>query len=141
MGVFTGVHLGLAGAAVTFLVRPHREEQLSRPQVRYSHDDHSLKTFSGYDGARPTAIPRRDRLRGRPDLQRLPKGLHAQPGPARCRRAPRGSDPVKGEGVNVTYEGVDVRPRPVRARRAALFGNWPTLAQPEPVLGRPPLRK
>ncbi|AFH62772.1 2-dehydropantoate 2-reductase N-terminal domain-containing protein [Paenibacillus caseinilyticus] len=49
MGVLTGYHLGLAGAAVTFLVRPHRQEQLSRPQVLYSYDDHSLKTYSGYD--------------------------------------------------------------------------------------------
>jgi ketopantoate reductase len=47
MGVSTGYHLSLAGAAVTFLVRPHRQEQLSRPQVLYSYDDHSLKTFSG----------------------------------------------------------------------------------------------
>lgn len=49
MGVSTGYHLSLAGAAVTFLVRPHRQEQLSRPQVLYSYDDHSLKTFSGYE--------------------------------------------------------------------------------------------
>lgn len=49
MGVITGYHLQLAGAAVTFLVRPHRREQLSRPQALYSFDDQSLKTFSGYD--------------------------------------------------------------------------------------------
>ncbi|SEL46479.1 Ketopantoate reductase [Stigmatella aurantiaca] len=49
MGVLAGYHLKLAGAAVTFLVRPHRLEQLSRPQVLYSYDDHSLKTYSGYD--------------------------------------------------------------------------------------------
>jgi hypothetical protein len=49
MGVLTGYHLQLAGAAVTFLVRPHRLEQLSRPQALYSYDDQSLKTYSGYD--------------------------------------------------------------------------------------------
>ena len=49
MGVITGYHLQLAGATVTFLVRPHRQEQLSRPQVLYSYDDRSLKTYSDYD--------------------------------------------------------------------------------------------
>ncbi|MFJ9714379.1 2-dehydropantoate 2-reductase N-terminal domain-containing protein [Streptomyces sp. NPDC101213] len=49
MGVVTGYHLGLAGASVTFLVRPHRQEQLSKPQVLYSYDDHSLKTYTGYE--------------------------------------------------------------------------------------------
>ncbi|WP_199821983.1 2-dehydropantoate 2-reductase N-terminal domain-containing protein [Streptomyces sp. XY152] len=32
MGVVTGYHLGLAGASVTFLVRPHRQAQSSRPR-------------------------------------------------------------------------------------------------------------
>lgn len=45
----SGYHLGLAGAAVTFLVRSHRLNQLSRPQVLYSYDDHSLKNYTGYD--------------------------------------------------------------------------------------------
>ncbi|MEV5666657.1 2-dehydropantoate 2-reductase N-terminal domain-containing protein [Streptomyces flaveolus] len=49
MGVVTGYHLGLAGASVTFLVRPHRQEQLSRPQRLYSYDDHSLNTYSDYE--------------------------------------------------------------------------------------------
>lgn len=48
VGIMTGYHLSLAGANVTYVVRPHREEQLSRPQVLYSYDDHSLKTYSGY---------------------------------------------------------------------------------------------
>ncbi|WP_336783666.1 ketopantoate reductase family protein [Paenibacillus illinoisensis] len=49
VGILTGYHLSLAGVAVTYLVRPHREEQLARPQVLYSYDDHSLKTFSDYN--------------------------------------------------------------------------------------------
>jgi ketopantoate reductase len=49
MGVVTGYHLGLSGASVTFLVRPHRQEQLSRPQRLYSYDDHSLNTYTGYE--------------------------------------------------------------------------------------------
>lgn len=48
-GIITGYHLGLAGAAVTYLVRPHREEKLARPQTLYSYDDNSLKTWTGYD--------------------------------------------------------------------------------------------
>ncbi len=49
MGVVTGYHLGLAGVAVTFLVRPHRLAALQRPQVLYSYDDGDLKTFTAYD--------------------------------------------------------------------------------------------
>lgn len=48
MGVITAYHLSLAGAAVTFLARPHHQERLSKPQVLYSYDDNSLKTFTGY---------------------------------------------------------------------------------------------
>lgn len=48
MGVVTGYHLDLAGAAVTFLVRPHRVEQLSREQSLYCYDDNSLKSYSGF---------------------------------------------------------------------------------------------
>ena len=48
MGVITAYHLSLAGATVTFLVRPHHRERLSRPQTLYSYDDNSLKTFTGY---------------------------------------------------------------------------------------------
>lgn len=49
MGLVTGYHLNLAGAAVTFLVRPHRLSALQRPQVLYSYDDGGLKTFAAYD--------------------------------------------------------------------------------------------
>ncbi|MEV6424647.1 2-dehydropantoate 2-reductase N-terminal domain-containing protein [Streptomyces sp. NPDC051662] len=48
MGIMSGYHLRLAGAEVTFLVRPQRVEKLSRPQMLYSYDDVSLKPFSGY---------------------------------------------------------------------------------------------
>lgn len=34
MGVFTGFDLSRAGVDVTFLVRPHRQEQLARPQAQ-----------------------------------------------------------------------------------------------------------
>lgn len=49
MGLVTGYHLNLAGAAVTFLVRPHRLPALQRPQVLYSYDDGGLKAFKAYD--------------------------------------------------------------------------------------------
>lgn len=49
VGVLTGYDLSRAGADITFLVRPHRLEQLSRPQALYSYDDHTLQHFSGYD--------------------------------------------------------------------------------------------
>jgi hypothetical protein len=49
MGVVAGYHLGLAGVAVTFLVRSHRLAALQRPQVLYSYDDGDLKTFTAYD--------------------------------------------------------------------------------------------
>ncbi|MFS2154403.1 ketopantoate reductase family protein [Rhizobium sp. Rhizsp42] len=48
MGLATGYHLSLAGAEVTFLVRPHRLPELSRPQILYSYDDNTLRTFSDY---------------------------------------------------------------------------------------------
>jgi hypothetical protein len=48
MGIMSGYHLCLAGAEVTFLVRPNRVGKLSRPQVLYSYDDVSLQHFSGY---------------------------------------------------------------------------------------------
>jgi hypothetical protein len=48
-GVLTGYLLSRAGAAVTFLVRPHRVEQLSRPQKLYSYDDDALTDYSGYE--------------------------------------------------------------------------------------------
>lgn len=49
MGIITGYHLQLAGAAVTYVVLPEQVEQLSKPQSLYSYDDHSLKTYSGYE--------------------------------------------------------------------------------------------
>ena len=49
VGVMTALDLSRAGAAVTFLVRPHRQEQLSRPQILYSYDDQTLDTLSGYE--------------------------------------------------------------------------------------------
>ncbi|KAI2619042.1 hypothetical protein GGS26DRAFT_595520 [Hypomontagnella submonticulosa] len=48
MGIVTGYYLGLAGADVTFLVRPHRAETLSRPQILYCYDDNKLKEYQGY---------------------------------------------------------------------------------------------
>ncbi|WP_225627432.1 ketopantoate reductase family protein [Streptomyces werraensis] len=48
-GVLLGHDLSRTGVAITYLVRPHRQKQLSRPQTLYSYDDGSLKTYSGYD--------------------------------------------------------------------------------------------
>lgn len=48
MGIIMGYDLQLAGAQVTFLIRPHRVEALKRPQNLYCYDDHQLKTFTGY---------------------------------------------------------------------------------------------
>jgi len=49
VGVNAAYDLTRAGAKVTFVVRPHRQAQLSRPQVMYSYDDNSLDEFSGFD--------------------------------------------------------------------------------------------
>ncbi|MEU2358928.1 2-dehydropantoate 2-reductase N-terminal domain-containing protein [Streptomyces misionensis] len=49
VGANTAYDLVRAGAHVTFLVRPHRQEQLARPQVMYSYDDNTLDRFDGYD--------------------------------------------------------------------------------------------
>jgi len=48
IGIILGYHLELAGADITFLVRPHRLNELQNPQTLYCHDDHSLKVFKGY---------------------------------------------------------------------------------------------
>jgi len=48
MGLVTGYHLSLAGAEVTFLVRPARLAQLASPQILYCHNDRALKTLSAY---------------------------------------------------------------------------------------------
>ncbi|VEU21809.1 DEKNAAC102356 [Brettanomyces naardenensis] len=47
MGLTTGYHLQLAGANVTFLVRPHHTE-LSRPQLLYLLNDNTVKKYTGY---------------------------------------------------------------------------------------------
>ncbi|RNI22726.1 ketopantoate reductase family protein [Rufibacter latericius] len=47
-GISAGSYFSSNGTAVTFLVRPHRQEQLDRPQVLYSYDDHQLHTFADY---------------------------------------------------------------------------------------------
>lgn len=49
MGIVMGYILQLAGAKITFLIRPHRAESLDRPQKLYCYDDNQLKTFTGYD--------------------------------------------------------------------------------------------
>ena len=48
LGIVTGYHLHLAGADVSFLVRPARLPALQEPQVLYCYDDHGLKHFFGY---------------------------------------------------------------------------------------------
>ncbi|KIV88833.1 hypothetical protein PV10_08471 [Exophiala mesophila] len=48
MGIIMGYDLQLAGAKVTFLIRPHRVEALKHPQKLYSYDDHQLKVYTGY---------------------------------------------------------------------------------------------
>ncbi|SNY38462.1 2-dehydropantoate 2-reductase N-terminal domain-containing protein [Paractinoplanes atraurantiacus] len=49
VGVNTAYDLIRAGAKVTFLVRPHRQEQLARPQAMFSYATNTLDRFSGYD--------------------------------------------------------------------------------------------
>ena len=48
LGIVTGYHLQLAGAEVSFLVRPGRLPALQEPQVLYCHDDGELKQFADY---------------------------------------------------------------------------------------------
>jgi hypothetical protein len=48
MGLSAGYHLQLAGAAISFLVRPSRVLEMSRSRVLYSYDEASLKTFADY---------------------------------------------------------------------------------------------
>jgi ketopantoate reductase len=60
MGLVAGYHLALAGAEITFLVRPGRVAGLVAPQTLYCYDDNKLKIFTGYnvisdiEGADPT---------------------------------------------------------------------------------------
>jgi len=48
LGLTSGYHLNLAGAKITFLVRKHRVDNLSRPQQLYCCNDHKLKTFENF---------------------------------------------------------------------------------------------
>ena len=48
MGLVAGYHLHLAGAEITFLVRPGRVEAVARPKTLYCYDDATLKTFSAF---------------------------------------------------------------------------------------------
>lgn len=48
LGMTCAYHLQLAGADISFLVRPHRLEVLSRPQQLYCYNDYSIKTLEGY---------------------------------------------------------------------------------------------
>ncbi|CBG73276.1 ketopantoate reductase [Streptomyces sp. LBUM 1478] len=48
VGMAVGYHLSLAGADITFLVRPGRKAVFAAPQQLYSYDDAALKTFAGY---------------------------------------------------------------------------------------------
>jgi hypothetical protein len=48
MGLVAGYHLHLAGAEITFLVRPGRVEAASRPRTLYCYDDATLKAFSAF---------------------------------------------------------------------------------------------
>ncbi|MYM63022.1 ketopantoate reductase family protein [Pseudomaricurvus sp. HS19] len=48
LGITTAYHLQLAGADIGFLVRPNREQALSRPQKLYCFNDHSVQTLDGY---------------------------------------------------------------------------------------------
>ncbi len=49
LGITTGYHLALAGADITFLVRPGRLPALQSPQVLYCYDDRELKEFAAFD--------------------------------------------------------------------------------------------
>ena len=48
MGLVAGYHLQLAGAEITFLVRPERVEAAARPKTLYCYDDATLKAFSAF---------------------------------------------------------------------------------------------
>jgi len=48
LGIVTGYHLHLAGAQVSFLVRPGRLPALQETQVLYCYDDGELKHFTDY---------------------------------------------------------------------------------------------
>ncbi|MEU4164785.1 2-dehydropantoate 2-reductase N-terminal domain-containing protein [Actinoplanes sp. NPDC026670] len=48
VGLSLGYHLHLAGAQVTFLVRPGRAAAFSAPRRLYDYNDNTVKTFDGY---------------------------------------------------------------------------------------------
>ncbi|CVL03466.1 uncharacterized protein FMAN_15179 [Fusarium mangiferae] len=48
VGLVTGYYFSLAGAQVTYLVRPKRAETLNRPQFLYSFDKNHLHEFTSY---------------------------------------------------------------------------------------------
>ncbi|KAJ5164854.1 uncharacterized protein N7500_006684 [Penicillium coprophilum] len=48
IGIMLGYHLSLAGADLTYLVRPHHAQRLSRPQILYSYHDKTSIEFKGY---------------------------------------------------------------------------------------------
>jgi hypothetical protein len=48
VGLAVGYHLSLAGADMTFLVRPGRSAAFASPPQLYCYDDAELKTFAGF---------------------------------------------------------------------------------------------
>ncbi|KAF5635752.1 Ketopantoate reductase domain protein [Fusarium sp. NRRL 52700] len=48
MGLVTGYHLTLAGAHVTYLVRPKRAEELTKPQLLYRLDTQEIHEYKSY---------------------------------------------------------------------------------------------
>jgi hypothetical protein len=55
-GLPVGYHLALAGADVTFLVRPGRKAALGSVQQLYCYDDAELKSFDRYEAADDVAL-------------------------------------------------------------------------------------
>ncbi|CAI7643748.1 unnamed protein product [Penicillium bialowiezense] len=49
IGIMLGYHLSLAGADLTYLVRPHHAERLSHPQILYSYQGVTSIEFKGYN--------------------------------------------------------------------------------------------
>ena len=48
LGMTSAYHLQLAGADISFLVRPHRVEALSRPQRLYCYNDNSIRSLENF---------------------------------------------------------------------------------------------
>lgn len=55
LGLTCAYHLQLAGAQISFLVRPHRVPALSRPQTLFHYNDHCLSTLENYRVVTDTA--------------------------------------------------------------------------------------